>query len=87
MGGLGPVRRVPLADVAYEDRWGQRYRVSSDPKRPELLLERLPDQRDALPTEFKTAPKSMEPRPRRAAALVGIMDHPHGIPMFNYQFC
>ena len=22
----GPVRRVPLADVVYEDRWGQTYR-------------------------------------------------------------
>jgi len=26
MGRFGPVRRVPLADVAYEDRWGQHYR-------------------------------------------------------------
>jgi nitroreductase len=23
---FGPVRRVPLADVVYEDRWGQTYR-------------------------------------------------------------
>jgi hypothetical protein len=23
MGRFGPVRRVPLADVVYEDRWGQ----------------------------------------------------------------
>ena len=26
MGRLGPVRRVALADVVYEDRWGQPYR-------------------------------------------------------------
>jgi hypothetical protein len=26
MGRFGPVRRVPLAEVLYEDRWGQRYR-------------------------------------------------------------
>jgi nitroreductase len=25
-GRFGPVRRVPLADVVYEDRWGQAYR-------------------------------------------------------------
>ena len=26
MGRFGPVRRVALADVVYEDRWGQSYR-------------------------------------------------------------
>jgi hypothetical protein len=26
MGRFGPVRRVPLADVVYEGRWGQAYR-------------------------------------------------------------
>jgi nitroreductase len=26
IGRFGPVRRVPLADVVYEDRWGQPYR-------------------------------------------------------------
>jgi nitroreductase len=26
MGRFGPVRRVPLADVVYEDRWGEPYR-------------------------------------------------------------
>jgi nitroreductase len=26
MGRFGPVRRVPLADVVYEDRWGQSHR-------------------------------------------------------------
>jgi nitroreductase len=26
MGRFGPVRRVPLPDVVYEDRWGQAYR-------------------------------------------------------------
>jgi nitroreductase len=26
MGRFGPVRRVPLVDVVYEDRWGQPYR-------------------------------------------------------------
>jgi nitroreductase len=26
MGRFGPVRRVPLADVVYEDRWGEAYR-------------------------------------------------------------
>ena len=26
MGRFGPVRRVPVADIAYEDRWGQPYR-------------------------------------------------------------
>jgi nitroreductase len=26
MGRFGPVRRIALADVVYEDRWGQRYR-------------------------------------------------------------
>ena len=26
MGRFGPVRRVPVADVVYEDRWGQPYR-------------------------------------------------------------
>ena len=26
MGRFGPVRRVPLADVVYEDRWGQTCR-------------------------------------------------------------
>jgi nitroreductase len=26
MGRFGPVRRIPLADVVYEDRWGQPYR-------------------------------------------------------------
>jgi nitroreductase len=25
MGRFGPVRRVPLANVVYEDRWGQSY--------------------------------------------------------------
>jgi len=25
MGRFGPVRRIALADVVYEDRWGQRY--------------------------------------------------------------
>jgi len=25
LGRFGPVRRVPLADVVYEDRWGQSY--------------------------------------------------------------
>jgi nitroreductase len=28
MGHFGPVRRVPLADVTYGDRWGQPYRDS-----------------------------------------------------------
>ena len=28
IGRFGPVRRVPLADVAYDDRWGQPYRDS-----------------------------------------------------------
>jgi hypothetical protein len=26
MGRFGLVRRIPLADVVYEDRWGQPYR-------------------------------------------------------------
>ena len=26
IGRFGPVRRIPLADVVYEDRWGQPYR-------------------------------------------------------------
>ena len=26
IGRFGPVRRVPLADVVYEERWGQAYR-------------------------------------------------------------
>ena len=26
MGRFGPVRRVALSDVVYEDRWGQAYR-------------------------------------------------------------
>ena len=26
MGRFGPVRRVPLVDVVYEDQWGQPYR-------------------------------------------------------------
>ena len=26
MDRFGPVRRVPLGDVVYEDRWGQAYR-------------------------------------------------------------
>jgi nitroreductase len=26
MGRFGPVRRIPLAEVVYEDRWGQPYR-------------------------------------------------------------
>jgi len=26
MGRFGPVRRVPVADIAYEYRWGQPYR-------------------------------------------------------------
>ena len=26
VGWFGPVRRVPLADVIYEDRWGEPYR-------------------------------------------------------------
>ena len=26
MGRFGPVRRVPLADVVYEEQWGQAYR-------------------------------------------------------------
>ena len=26
MGRFGPVRHVPLADIVYEDRWGQPYR-------------------------------------------------------------
>jgi nitroreductase len=25
MGRFGPVRRIPLADVVYEDRWGQPF--------------------------------------------------------------
>ena len=31
MGRVGPVRRVPLADVVYEDRWGQPYREQVSP--------------------------------------------------------
>jgi hypothetical protein len=31
MGGFGPVRRVPLADVVFEDRWGQPYRDQGSP--------------------------------------------------------
>ena len=27
MGRFGPVRRVALADVVFEDRWGQAYRA------------------------------------------------------------
>ena len=26
MGRFGPVRRIPVADIAYQDRWGQPYR-------------------------------------------------------------
>ena len=26
MGRFGPVRRIPLAEIVYEDRWGQPYR-------------------------------------------------------------
>ena len=26
MGRFGPVRRVPVADIVYKDRWGQPYR-------------------------------------------------------------
>ena len=29
MGRFGPVRRVPLADVVYEDRWGQPWRTTT----------------------------------------------------------
>jgi hypothetical protein len=25
LGKFGPVRRAPLADVVYDDRWGQRW--------------------------------------------------------------
>ena len=31
MGRFGPVRRVPLTDVVYEDRWGQPYRDQGSP--------------------------------------------------------
>jgi hypothetical protein len=30
MGGFGPVRRVPLADVVYEDRWASLAAISDD---------------------------------------------------------
>jgi hypothetical protein len=31
MGRFGPVRRVPLADVVYEDRWDRPYRDQGSP--------------------------------------------------------
>jgi nitroreductase len=31
MGRFGPVRRIALLDVVYEDRWGQRYRDQRSP--------------------------------------------------------
>ena len=31
MGRFGPVRRVPLPDIVYEDRWGQPYRDQGSP--------------------------------------------------------
>jgi nitroreductase len=34
MGRFGPVRRVPLADVVYEDRWGRLTGIWSGPNRP-----------------------------------------------------
>jgi len=36
IGRFGPVRRVPLTDVVYEDRWDQPY---SDPKCPVFIAE------------------------------------------------
>ena len=32
MGRFGPVRRIPLADVVYEDRWGQPCRDQGSPE-------------------------------------------------------
>jgi nitroreductase len=34
MGRFGPVRRVPLPDVVYEDRWGQPYRDQGSSREP-----------------------------------------------------
>jgi nitroreductase len=31
MGRFGPVRRAPIADVVYEDQWGQAYRRQGSP--------------------------------------------------------
>jgi nitroreductase len=31
MGKFGPVRRIPLTDVVYGDRWGQPYRDQGSP--------------------------------------------------------
>ena len=40
MGRFGPVRRVALADVVFEDRWGEPYRICSDAEHPASLPKR-----------------------------------------------
>lgn len=39
MGRFGLVRRVPLADVIFEDRWGQVYRDVQRPEAPCVIAE------------------------------------------------
>jgi hypothetical protein len=39
MGRFGPVRRVALADVVYEDRWGEPYRDQYRPGAPCVIAE------------------------------------------------
>jgi len=39
MGRFGPVRRIPLADVVYEDRWDQPYRDPKGPRAPPVIPE------------------------------------------------
>jgi nitroreductase len=38
LGRFGPVRRVPLADVVYEDRWGNRLPQSEQDRGLECLI-------------------------------------------------
>jgi nitroreductase len=43
MGRFGPVRRVPLGDVVFENRWGQAY---PDPRAPSAVGSGSPDPRE-----------------------------------------
>src|SRR5260370_30105386 len=70
MGRFGPVRRVALADIVYEDRWGHFYRICSGPKRPVSWPERLPSQRSA---RANVCAGSDPPWPRKG--LPGLLKH------------
>jgi nitroreductase len=67
MGRFGPVRRIALADVVYEDRWGQRYR---DPYRAAYRSLSLHHTTRALrKPPSQTGPAELGPSDRQTAGV------------------